>query len=66
MLAPMAAWMATSNIWRLMISRIFATTARPRYVAWERCTMMDSASTFSPLSRMSTLTTSEARYSLNS
>ena len=43
-----------------------AATARPRYWDWLRCTMMDSASTFSPLSRMSTLTTSEGRYSLNS
>jgi GTP-binding protein LepA len=56
--------MATSNICRLMISRILATTARPRYWDWLRCTMIDSASTFSPLSRMSTLTTSDARNSL--
>jgi hypothetical protein len=30
MLAPIAAWMATSNIWRGIISRILAATARPR------------------------------------
>ena len=66
MLAPIAAWIATSYIWRGISSRIFATTARPRYWLWLRCTMIDSASTFSPLIRMSTLTTSAARYSLNS
>jgi hypothetical protein len=27
---PMAAWIATSNIWRGMSSRIFAASARPR------------------------------------
>ena len=31
-LAPMAAWMATSNIWRGMSSRIFETRARPRVI----------------------------------
>src|SRR6185369_1815939 len=40
-LAPIAAWIATSNICRLMILRIFVTTARPRYWDWLRCTMMD-------------------------
>ena len=45
MLAPIAAWIATSNIWRGISSRIFATTSRPRYCALARCTMIDSAST---------------------
>src|SRR5215469_9593138 len=51
--------MATSYIWRGMISRIFAATSRPRYCDCERWTMMDSASTLSPLISMSTFTTSE-------
>jgi hypothetical protein len=45
MLAPMAAWIATSYIWRGISSRILATTARPRYWLCARCTMIASAST---------------------
>ncbi|MNT25481.1 hypothetical protein D3C72_1610000 [compost metagenome] len=63
---PIAAWIATSYIWRGMISRIFAATSRPRYCEFERCTITDSASTLSLLIRISTLTTSDGRYSLNS
>ena len=43
---PIAAWMATTNIWRLMIFAHLAATALPRYRACVQ-TMMDKASTLS-------------------
>ena len=66
MLAPIDACTATSNICRGISERIFAATSRPRYIETERCTITDSASTRSPLIRMSSFTTSAARNSLNS
>src|SRR5690606_1885152 len=64
--APMAAWMAMSNIWRGISPRMRVTTSRPRKRALARCTIMDKASTRSPLINRSTRTTSATRYSLNS
>src|ERR1039457_1927690 len=53
---PIAAWTTTSNICRGIISFIFSTSARPFACALSRCTMNASASTGSPLMRMSSFT----------
>ena len=53
---PMAACRAISNMWRSISVRSFLTIARPRRSASRRSTMMDSASTFLALTRMSSRT----------
>jgi hypothetical protein len=55
---PIAACTGTSNICRGISSRSFSTSARPRPYASDRCTMIESASTASPASMMSTRTRS--------
>ena len=58
---PIAAWIATSNIWRGMNSLSFRASSAPRDCALSRCTMSESASTGSPFTRMSSLIRSPGR-----
>src|SRR5258707_778123 len=50
---PMAAWMATSNICLGISDLNLVTSSLPRCWEAERCTMLESASTLSPFTRMS-------------
>ena len=55
-LNAIADWIATSNICRGISSFIFSQRSRPRRSACDRCVMMLSASTLSPLISVSTRT----------
>jgi hypothetical protein len=56
---PIAAWMATSNICRGMSFCSVSTSSRPRFWARMRWTIIESASTRSPLISTSTRTSGE-------
>ena len=59
--APIAAWIGTSNIWRGISSLSFAVSARPTAGAFSQWTIIERASTGSPLTRTSSLTRRAAR-----
>ena len=56
--APMAAWIGTSNCCRGIRSLSFPAISSPYAYALSLCTIAEKASTGSPCSRMSTLTSS--------
>ena len=58
---PIAAWIGTSNIWRGISERSFSTSWRPCFCAGQRGMSRESASTGSPLSRISTFTSGAGR-----
>src|SRR5947209_3565054 len=60
-LEPIEAWIATSNCWRGICARRRSARLRPAEYALSLWTIIDSASTGSPASRMSSLTRSDSR-----
>ena len=58
---PIAAWIATSNIWRGIIFRIFSTSDLPRGYAVSWWTMSESASTGSPFTSTSSFTSGDTQ-----